>query len=112
MLNDLSTEGIPVYAEKLGRLGLISPGLVKSALNEFSFEFTHSFAEVDVPFDHFGHERLQLLFHWCFLRMDFLSQLLPPPFQGTVTHEEFGLQLIRRYYGERSRARKEVRRKL
>src|SRR5262245_18479115 len=45
------------------------------------------------------------------LRMDFLSQLLPPAFEGTVTYEEFGFQLIRRDDSNRSRAGKEVRRK-
>ena len=112
MLNNFPIESVSVDTEKFGSPGLVSTGFGKSALNEFSFEFVHSFAKVNVAFDHFRNERFQLLFHGISLRMDFLSQLLPPPFQGTVTHEEFGLQLIRRYYGERSRAREEVRCKL
>ena len=63
VLNDFPTEGIPVDAEKLGCFRLVSAGFVKSALDEFSFEFIHSFAEINTAFDHFGHERFQLLFH-------------------------------------------------
>ena len=113
MLNNLPTEGIPVHAEKLGCLGLVSTGFGKSALNEFSFEFIHSFAEVNPAFDHFRYERFQLLFHDISFGNGFLILLLlPPAFQGAVTYEEFGFQLVRRQYRERSRAGKEVRRKL
>ena len=73
VLDDLSIESIPVYAEEFGRLGLISTGLGEGALDELSFKLIHGFAEVDTPFDHFGHKGFQLLFHNFFLRVDFLS---------------------------------------
>ena len=73
VLDDLSIESIPVHAEELGSLGLISTGLGKGALDEFSFKLIHGFAKVDTPFDHFGHKGFQLLFHNFFLRVDFLS---------------------------------------
>jgi hypothetical protein len=55
-LNDFPTEGIPVDAEKLGRLCLVSTGFVESALDEFSFEFIHSFTEINAAFDHFSND--------------------------------------------------------
>src|SRR5262245_6916995 len=111
MLNNFPIESVSVDTEKFGSLGLVPTGFGKSALNEFSFEFVHSFAEINVAIDHFRNERFQLLFHGISLRMDFLSQLLPPAFEGTVTYEEFGFQLIRRQNCNRSRPGKEVRRK-
>ena len=96
-MNNLPAEGIPVHAEKLSGPGLVSTGFGKSALNEFSFEFIHRFAEVNTVFDHFGHERFQLIFHDVSFGNGFLILLLlPPALERAVPYEEFGLQLVRR----------------
>ena len=74
MLSDLAIEGVAVDAEDLSGLGLISTGFGKSGLDESSFEFAHSFFEINLALDHFRYKGLQLLFHNCLpCGMDFLS---------------------------------------
>jgi len=53
VLNNFPAEGVPVHAKKFGSLGLVSTGFAKSTLNEFSFEFIHSFAEINPALNHF-----------------------------------------------------------
>jgi hypothetical protein len=85
VLSDLAIESVSVDAKNHSGLGLISTRFGKRRLNEPFFEFTHSFIQINLPFDHFSDEGFQLLFHEFILRVGSGLLLLPIPTSRSPT---------------------------
>jgi hypothetical protein len=86
VLDDFAIECVPVDAKYFGGLGLIPTRFCERVLDEFLLEFGKCFRQKDAPFDHFGHEGFQLLFHNFFLRVDsyeFIARATTVPSRGS-----------------------------